>query len=328
VVSALKLELLPGKLPDSTQRTHSPAAYEQYLIAQGVFRAGVKGAPVETALSALQRAIAIDPDYANAYALQSMALGRAADFAEDAAARERLISAALASADKAIALAPDLAIGYVRRGSIRFAVRWDWMGAKTDFERALALEPDNAIVLSGYAHMLLTLGSREQALQLFRKAVVSDPLAVNAWTSLGRGLEAVGQTAEAKRSYERALELSPKMPWEPTFSVACCCGPGTPTRPSRCSRAWMQKPDPMAVSPWPNTHAATKWRRAMRWLRWRRMPRLVWPTRWRKCVHGVGRRTRHSRGSIKPMRLTTAVSCDCRGTRRWIPSATIPGSPR
>ena len=213
VVTALKLELLPGKLPDSTQRTHSPAAYEQYLIAQGVFRAGVKGAPVETALSALQRAIAIDPDYANAYALQSMALGRAADFAEDAAARERLISAALASADKAIALAPDLAIGYVRRGSIRFAVRWDWMGAKTDIERAIALEPDNAIVLSTYAQSLLTLGQREQALQLLRRAVVSDPLAVNAWTSLGRGLEAVGQTAEAKRSYERALEISPKMPW-------------------------------------------------------------------------------------------------------------------
>ena len=140
----------------------------------------------------------------------------------------------------------------------------------------MALEPDNAIVLSGYAHMLLTLGSREQALQLFRKAVVSDPLAVNAWTSLGRGLEAVGQTAEAKRC-ERAAEISQK--WGPTFSAACCCGPGTSTRPWRCSRAWTQKPDPRAVSPWPNTHAATKWRRAMRWLRWRRVPRpaLAYP---------------------------------------------------
>ena len=211
VVSALKLELLPGKLPDSTQRTHSAAAYEQYLI--GKNKVGGTRANAEASLAALQRAIAIDPGYANAYAALSFTQEQLADFSEDPAQRETHIAAALASADKAIALAPDLPNGYVRRGDLRFRVRWDWLGAQADLTRALELDPNKAGTLSVYAPMLFTLGRREQGLAMLRKALASDPLSANLWAVLARHLYmgAAGTRAEAKQAFERSREIDPQL---------------------------------------------------------------------------------------------------------------------
>ena len=57
--------------------------------------------------------------------------------------------------------------------------------------------------------------SRQKLLKLvaLRKAVVSDPLSENVWTSLGRYLDAAGERAEAKQAYARALEINPQQNW-------------------------------------------------------------------------------------------------------------------
>src|SRR5207342_398834 len=100
VVDALKLQLLPGKQPDNTQRTRNPQAYEQYLIGKDLARPGGRPA-VEASLAAFQRALALDPNYSNAWAQLSTQQTSMADFAENPAAREATIDTALTSADKA-----------------------------------------------------------------------------------------------------------------------------------------------------------------------------------------------------------------------------------
>jgi serine/threonine-protein kinase len=212
VVSALKLQLLPGKQPDNTQHTRNSAAYEQYLIGQDVIRVGGR-APVEAASAAFERAIALDPGYANAYAQLASVQVSMADFAQTPAQREAVIDKSLATASKAIELAPDLPDGYSVRGNIRARMRWDWRGGQSDVERALALAPNSAPVLLNNAAILFPLGRREQALQYLRKAVVSDPLSENAWTALGRYSEGAGNFAEAKQAYERALAINPQQNW-------------------------------------------------------------------------------------------------------------------
>ncbi|MEO8159839.1 MAG: tetratricopeptide repeat protein [Arenimonas sp.] len=212
VVAALKLKLLAGQVPDNTQRTRNSAAYEQYLIGVDVVRVGGRG-PVEAALAAFQRAIALDPGYANAYAQLGFVQASSADFAASPAAREATIARALASAEKAIALAPDLPIAYLSRGNTRYRMRWDWQGARADFDRALTIEPNNAQAMVNYAPVLFTLGRREQGLEVLRRAVVADPLSENVWAALGRCLEAAGQIAEAKQAYARALEINPQQNW-------------------------------------------------------------------------------------------------------------------
>jgi adenylate cyclase len=212
VVAALKLKLLPGTQPDNTQRTHSPEAYENYLIAMNAFRIAGRS-NVETAVAALRRAIAIDPGYANAYAQLGNMEANLADFTETPAQRETLITQALADADRAIALAPDLSEGYVWRGNIRYRMRWDWQGAQSDLARALALDRNDAVALTSYAAVLFTLGRRDEGLAALRKAVVSDPLSDTVWTALGRLLDAAGERAEAKQALERALQINPQQNW-------------------------------------------------------------------------------------------------------------------
>jgi TolB-like protein/Tfp pilus assembly protein PilF len=212
VVSALKLKLLPGKQPDNTQRTRNPAAYEQYLIAQDLARIGGR-AQVEAALKGAQRAIDLDPAYANAYALLGTQQASMADFAEDPKQRQATIAAALASADRAVALAPDLPAGYVTRGNVRFRMGWDWQGAQADLAQALAKEQNYAMALNNYGPVLFTLGRRKQGLDALRKAVEADPLSDAVWNQLARYLEAAGQTAEAEQAYGRALQINPQQNW-------------------------------------------------------------------------------------------------------------------
>ncbi len=212
VVAALKLQLLSGKQPDNTQRTHDAAAYEQYLKGVDVVRVGGRG-PVEAAVAAQQRALALDPGYANAWAQLSVQQASMADFAEDVAGREAAIATALASGDKAIALAPDLPDGYVARGNTRYRMRWDWTGAQADLARALAIDPNRSPALINHAGVLFTMGQRKQGLEELRKAVASDPLSENAWTALGRYAEAAGEIEEAKQAYTRALEIDPQQNW-------------------------------------------------------------------------------------------------------------------
>ena len=212
VVSALKLKLLPGKQPDNTQRTHSPQAYEQYLLAKDVFRTAGRS-NVEAAVASLRRAIAIDPGYANAYAQLGNMEANLADFTETPALREAAITQALADTDRAIALAPDLSEGYIWRGNIRYRMRWDWQGAQSDLARALAIDPNDAVALTNYAAVLFTLGRRDEGLAALRKAVVSDPLSDTVWNALARFLDAAGERAEAKQAAARALEINPQQNW-------------------------------------------------------------------------------------------------------------------
>jgi tetratricopeptide (TPR) repeat protein len=136
-----------------------------------------------------------------------------ADFAEGPAQREAMIDTALASADKAIALAPDLPDGYLARSGIRFRMRWNWQGTHDDLALAKELDPNRAETFIGYAMVSFSLGLRDEGLAAARKAVALDPLEVGAWSSLGRLSEAAGEIAEAKRAWTRALAISPQHVW-------------------------------------------------------------------------------------------------------------------
>ncbi len=212
VVAALKLKLLPERLPDNTQRTKDPKAYEQYLLGQETARTGGR-ASAEAALAAFQRAVAIDPGYANAWAMLGNMQGTVSDFQDSPAQREAVIDQGLANADKAIALAPDLPVGYAVRGGLRHRLRWNWQGAQADFARALELDPNRATTLRNYAPVLHSLGRADEAVAVARKATVLDPLSEDVWTQLGRTLAGTHADAEARLALERALVLNPQQNW-------------------------------------------------------------------------------------------------------------------
>ena len=209
VVSALKVKLLPDGHGTLMRRTSVADAYEQYLLGQNLLRSGRHG-DYRRAQPLFQRAIALDPSFAPAWLGLAATQSIAADFASTIAQRFCDREAALASADRAIALAPDLADGYVIRGQLLHRQHWDWRGGMEDLEQALALEPNRSEVLAAAALGQYCVGDPEQALVLARRGTTIDPLSLQAWTYYGLMLFRVGKTDEARTALGSALQISPR----------------------------------------------------------------------------------------------------------------------
>ena len=193
VVAALKVKLLPTQQLPNTQRTNNTEAYEHYLRGMDIFRQN-RLETSQLAAAEFQKAIALDPNYANAYAALSIAQARAADVAPSPAQRAEETKQAFATIEQAITRAPDLALGYSRRGYLRHTRAWNWQGAAEDFKRALALDPNNAELLSSYSESLFFGGRQTEAIAMARKATVIDPLSVDRWQNLALLLFAPART--------------------------------------------------------------------------------------------------------------------------------------
>ena len=216
VVAQLKVKLLPAQLVTNPHRTASTEAYNQYLLGNQYFNRDSQDG-YRLAVPAYQKAIALDPGYAAAYAGLGYAEMYAADWAEsleeNAAAKQR----AREPIDKAIALAPDLADGYAARGWMRATLTWDWSGGQADFEKALALEPGNALVLRRYGVLLVNVGRVAESIAAIRKAIELDPLSAAAWTDLGSTYYLdPNQFRQAREAFDRALAINP----ESNFALA------------------------------------------------------------------------------------------------------------
>ena len=88
VVAALKVKLLPTQQLPKTQRTRNPEAYEHYLLGMDISRRDRLEASQLAAVE-FQKAITLDPGYANAYAALAIAQARGADLAPSQSAARR-----------------------------------------------------------------------------------------------------------------------------------------------------------------------------------------------------------------------------------------------
>jgi TolB-like protein len=208
VVSALKVRLLPRQQLTNPHRSRNYDAYMQYLEGNRYNSQG-NSEGYRRAVKAYRRAVALDPGYAAAYAALGYAEVFTADDMTSVADMEAANARGLAAAEKAIGLAPELADGYAARGWMRSNFIWDWDGAKADFDRALALDPNDATIQRRYGQLIGSLGQLPDAVAAMRKAIRLDPLSAPAWSNLGYYLMASGQLVEARQALERTLDLNP-----------------------------------------------------------------------------------------------------------------------
>jgi TolB-like protein/Flp pilus assembly protein TadD len=207
VVAALKVKLLSGApAQPPPARTTSPEAYRLYLLArQQAARDTVAGA--DEAVRALTQAASIDPQYAPALAWLGFSIYARAQL--EAAGGTAANAIALAKADRAVAIAPDLADAYVVRGYLRMFVTWDWAGAQADVERAIRLAPGDVMTQTYHARLLSTLGDLPEALRIARRALEADPLSVSTIRAVGDFQAAMGDLSAAEATFRRGLELEP-----------------------------------------------------------------------------------------------------------------------
>ena len=216
VVAALKLKLLPGQAPTTRdRRTSNLKAFNEYLLGREFFhRNNVDG--FRRAKEAFERAVALDPGYAAAWAGLAMATFWVADSGESQAAIKEGQDGAVAAAEKAIGLAPDLPDGYLARGFVRLPIQWDFEGSRADLERALALKPDDPDALNNYAMLIgRGLGRFAEGIAAARRATELDPLNARLWFTLGSLLSISGQLGPGRQALTRSLEISPDQSFTP-----------------------------------------------------------------------------------------------------------------
>jgi serine/threonine-protein kinase len=153
----------------------------------------------------------LEPNYAPAWAGLAEATFAEGDDSNSVAEYSTMTQKALAAADKAITLGPDLAEGFAVRGYIRSWGQWDFQGAADDFRRALVLEPDNPYVLSKYSgSVLMPIGQLDESVAAVEKALKLDPLNADSWRRLGIQQFYRGDQRAAQEALQRSLEINPE----------------------------------------------------------------------------------------------------------------------
>jgi serine/threonine-protein kinase len=166
---------------------------------------------LERSRTAFEKAIALDPGYAPAWAGLAQATFWISDRLTKLANIREGYDRAVAAADRAVALGPELGEAYAIRGFLRAIVRWDWNGARSDLERALRLNPGDAEIHFLYArHVLQQMGRPAEAVEEAKRATELDPLDARAWGTYVWMCAADGQLDRALRATDRVLEIHPE----------------------------------------------------------------------------------------------------------------------
>ncbi len=211
VASALEVTLL-GDISGRIELggTRNPAAFDAYLRGSKAYLSGQDAGGRLAAIADYTEAIRLDPRYALAFAGRSNAYSSyVAEFAAGAAARDSS-DKAQADARQAIALAPELAEGYLALARFFQIGSLDFTQARESYQRALALAPGNAPVLRESGHFAVLMGDFDAGLAAGRRAVVLDPLNPRSHYMLGRSLYAARRYDEALAAFAQVVSLDPE----------------------------------------------------------------------------------------------------------------------
>jgi adenylate cyclase len=185
--------------------TASPEAYQLYL--KGRFHWN-KRTPegVQKAIQYFNQAIALDPNYALAYA--GLADAYAVIFDYERGYQLDNIDKGREAAMKALALDHGLAEAHASLGLILLN-SYDLAGAERELKQALQLNPNYASAHQWYGNLLLATGKIEEALVEYRRALEIEPLSVLMNNVLASGLFFARKYDESIAQSQKTLEIDP-----------------------------------------------------------------------------------------------------------------------
>jgi serine/threonine-protein kinase len=183
-------------------------AYE--LVLRGRALQIKRGRFMLQAISCFERAIAIDPQYAEPLASLSDSYRLLGTFG--VAPFAGVMSKSKALAERALALDPRLVEAWATLGAVEEQYEHNFPRSDSLYARALELEPRHAIARAQWALWRVMRGvmADEEGQTQLRRAVQDDPL--NAWVSamLSYLLGITGKHAESSVEAERAVGLDPE----------------------------------------------------------------------------------------------------------------------
>jgi DNA-binding winged helix-turn-helix (wHTH) protein/TolB-like protein/Tfp pilus assembly protein PilF len=186
--------------------TEDPDAYRAYL--QGRHAQGQRSeAALKRAIERFQDAVAIDPQFAAAHSgiADSYSILGYLSYLSPA----ETFPEARRHATRALELDGSLAEAHASLGFVKLYYDWDWAGAESAFQRALALDPESPASHQWYSIYLLAAGRPDEAFREIQLAQDRDPLSLAVNTDLGFHYYYTAQYEEAVKQLQLVLDMNP-----------------------------------------------------------------------------------------------------------------------
>ena len=207
IAREINLKLTPqqrARLTDA--RPVDPRAHEFYLKGRYFWnRRSEEG--YTRAIHDFEQAIAVDSNYAEAYAGLADAYALLGSIPNVVLRRSEAMPRARLAALKALALDDELAEAHTSLAFVRMHFDWDWRGAQQEFTRAIELNPGYATAHHWYAYWLIAQGQADDALREIRVAQQLDPLSLVITADVGEILLFGRRYDESIAQARRTLDM-------------------------------------------------------------------------------------------------------------------------
>ena len=213
IAAALQAKLSPVETARlAAVPTENQAAYDLFLRAEFQMNRGdinYDTASWKAAIPLYRQAIDKDPKFALAWARLSYAESELAWFGGGGESVKQLTAQARADAERALALAPDLAASQRALGFSEYWGRGDYASALKAFAAALAIRPNDADTLAARAYVQRRQGRLDAAIASLLQALALDPRNSQFAFELGSTYAMANRFADAETWYQQALSLDP-----------------------------------------------------------------------------------------------------------------------
>jgi eukaryotic-like serine/threonine-protein kinase len=207
IATALAMRLSGSEQQALTAKpTTNVEAYQAYLKGRYFWNKRT-GEGFTKAGESFGRAIAIDPNYAPAYAGLSDVYQFRATL--DTISRAQDYVKARDAARKALELDETLAEPHASLGLIAMNYDWDWASAEKEFRQAIELNPNYATAHHWYAEYLVAVGRFDESLVEINRARELDPLSLIINTDMGKVLYYSRRYDEAIAQLQETLRMDP-----------------------------------------------------------------------------------------------------------------------
>jgi serine/threonine protein kinase/tetratricopeptide (TPR) repeat protein len=193
-----------GQAPPATRTESKPEAYASYLRARGYLQEYQKPENIELAVAELRNAVALDPEYANAYAVLGEAYLRGYQQANRGG---EWVNQAQQNCLKSLAVR-ETAEGRICLGGV-YNETGTYDLAVQEFQRALQIDAGNEDGLRGEADAYVKLGNPAAAEAAYQKAISLRPNYWGVYSWLGKFYYDQARYPEAITQFKKVIELAP-----------------------------------------------------------------------------------------------------------------------
>jgi TolB-like protein/Flp pilus assembly protein TadD len=245
-------DTLKAKLTDSEEHaisarpTENTKAHQFYLKGRYFWNKRT-GPDLQTAIDYFKQAIEQDSNYALAYA--GLADSHVLLPYFGAGTLQQSIPPANAAAQKALELDPTLAEPHSTLGLILYYA-FDFSQSKKEFERAIALDPNDATAHQWFGNgPLIVTGEFDRAIAEGKRAVELDPLSLVINTDLAVSYTMARRYPEAIEQLNKILAMDPRFYYARwTFGLALQCNGQLPEAIAQYKKAAELTDDPLVLA--------------------------------------------------------------------------------